>query len=780
MEPPKDNTFFHTLSLPVAVAVLLAATLAMFAHPLFLADDRIISRSGTDTYSLFVYWRDFGFSQMRQGNLPLWNPHLFSGMPCLGVFQSALLYPLNWIYLFLPMAKAINISLVAHVFLIGMFMYLWTSSRGLHPAACLTAALAVMFSGANFMHVYAGHLIDICTMAWAPLILLAIDRLFHRPSLGWHLLGMLAVSMQILAGHPQYVYYTGITALLHAAFSLRHQDRPVSRILSFACIYAGGIAISAIQLFSGIETARETVRSAGVSYQFAAMFSYPPENLISLIAPFFFGDIQTVPYWGRAYLWAMTLYIGTAGLMLSLCGVIWGKKETRRFSAVMVVLLVILALGKNTPLFQLLYNYLPAFNMLRGTSKFIFPATLFLAMLAAIGLDVLIRGKTATKSLTAILLVIGCLLLAAGLIVNPQSSHAYSGEIIRHVMGFVSSTREAYVPPELYKDGAFLLQAALFSAKGLLFSATIVFALALILTLVKYFRNSVYLICILAAAEIFAFAWHIHTDFDVKDTAIPELNRFFQDRPGDYRVLNLIKPNSAMATGVHDIWGYDPGVLLRYAQFIGFTQGCDPRDIVNYVTFQKYHRLFSMLRLRYIITSENNRIKLFEFQDDMPRLQLVEKWEVVAEKKGILRKMDQDSFDPRKTVLLEQSPGIGGSPASGEGLCQIIDHSTDHLTVRAKTPRDAILLITDSYSKGWQIAPLHTAGQQNYTILPANYMLMAVPLKAGEHTLRLEYAPAGYRVGKWVSLGGLSMYLIAAIYCVVKRPRHSKGQPSET
>ena len=83
----------------VALLILFGLTLLMFVDVLFSPRGVILSQLGTDLSSQFVYWREFGFSQLGQGNLALWNPHIFSGMPYFGGFQSALLYPLNWLFL---------------------------------------------------------------------------------------------------------------------------------------------------------------------------------------------------------------------------------------------------------------------------------------------------------------------------------------------------------------------------------------------------------------------------------------------------------------------------------------------------------------------------------------------------------------------------------------------------------------------------------------------------------------------------------------------------------
>src|SRR5262245_1524052 len=83
--------------------VLLALTLAVFGPVLFAGGQQIMANRGTDLAMYFVYAREFGATQMRQGHIPLWNPHICGGVPFVGGWQSGLFYPVNWIYLFLPL-----------------------------------------------------------------------------------------------------------------------------------------------------------------------------------------------------------------------------------------------------------------------------------------------------------------------------------------------------------------------------------------------------------------------------------------------------------------------------------------------------------------------------------------------------------------------------------------------------------------------------------------------------------------------------------------------------
>ena len=96
-------------------------------------------------------------------------------------------------------------------------------------------------------------------------------------------IGSAAVAMQILAGHPQYVYYTAL-ACVHRTNSPMVAFR-LHALLGFALIGAGGVCISAIQLFTGLAAASESLRS-GLDIEVARTFPFPPENLLNHVRHF--------------------------------------------------------------------------------------------------------------------------------------------------------------------------------------------------------------------------------------------------------------------------------------------------------------------------------------------------------------------------------------------------------------------------------------------------------------------------------------------------------------
>ena len=285
-------------------------SILFFSDLLFYSSTQVLSGSKNDLFNYFIYLRQFGFSQLAQGNLPLWNPYVYSGQPYVGGLQSALFYPPNWMYLILPLQKALNMDLIFHVFIAGLTMCQWAHFRGLKVFSSITCGVLFMFCGAFFPHVFAGHLAPLAAMAWAPLILLSLDMIIRKPGAGPLVLGALALSMQFLAGYPQMVFFTGVAAAVYVGLHLATGRLGVKAIGIMVLMGLFTIGLCAVQLFSSMEMGKESLRTGGLAYEYASMFSFPFENFITLLTPGFFGLDQTSVYWGRWYFWEMCLFMG--------------------------------------------------------------------------------------------------------------------------------------------------------------------------------------------------------------------------------------------------------------------------------------------------------------------------------------------------------------------------------------------------------------------------------------------------------------------------------------
>ena len=760
----------------VVTAFFLAVTLALFAPVLFGHGDRILSAEDADLQRQFIHWRAFGFGELARGHLPLWNPHIYGGTQYFGGFQAALLYPPNWLYLCLPLPRAVNVGIALHVFLAGLFMYGWVRFRGLHTLAAVLAGILFMFSGAYFYHVFAGHLPNLCTMVWGPLVFLAIDGWFARRTVGWLLFGGGVLALQILAGHPQYVFYTGVAAALYCAARLWREPRRWQAALGLAAVPVVGVALSAVQLFEGMHAAAESLRGKGTSAAFAGSFSFPPENFLLLLTPTLFGDPAGARYWGRLLLWEMCPFVGVGGIVLTLYALTTVRRREVWEYAGLAAVLFLIALGKYTPLFNVLYHYAPGFNKFRGWSKFIYPATLFVVMLAAVGFDALLRRGTVPRAL--VLSLLGAAVVVAGAAVwadgasqsdaagGPQpwrdwiSAAVYSDDSVNFWQA------GTLLQPENVRRAAQTAAYALFLAAGTLGAFALAFQCA------RRWQGALLAVPVVALVESLAFAAPTLVTFEYAPERRPQVAEYLETHPlGDDRILDLADPNTSMSTGESDLWGYDPGVTRRYGELLALTQDVSPDVATQELPFHDVRDIYAtLLRCRCAFGYERGpeNIASTHFYTDAEvgaHAMLVPDVRVIPAGRDVLRAM-VPPFDPRQIVLLQTAPDPAPAEHPVGGKVRIVAQTTDSLTLEAELPAAQVLVVTDAYSDGWRARSVLPAGeaspQARYLVLPADYCVRGIPLAAGHHRILLEYWPRAFVVGAWVSGLSLAACLVAA------------------
>ena len=775
----------------LAALFLLGLTALALGTTLF-SRDLVLSNEGGDLALQFVHWRKFGFDELRAGRLALWNPHIYCGTPFFGGFQSALLYPPNWLYLCLPLVVAINVGIALHVFLAGAGMSLWMRERGLHPLAALFAGVVFMFSGPFFPHVYAGHLSNLCTMVWGPFIFLAIDGWLRSRTPGWLLLGAAGLTMQILAGHPQYVFYTGVAAALYCAVQLPVTRGRLQAAAGLAAFVLAGVALSAAQLFEGFHAAGEGVRNHGTDATFAAKFSLPPENLLTLLVPNFFGSLTAHEYWGRWFLWEMSLFVGAAGVVLTGYGLARGPRFRVWSCAAVAGVLLVIAFGPSTPLFGLLYDHAPGFSRFRGWSKFSYPAILLLIVVPATGFDVLLRGAARTSRIGFLALVLGAGCVAFTLVASPSPDHPTRASLApwHDVISRLAITREQLIPATHVDNPAYVASVAIYAVRQVRYAAVTLLALAAVLLAARRYPGALAGVLALASIEMVCFARSCLTHFPIQSVFDPPDAQFLSAHAGEsFRVYDDNNHDLAMSLHGYDLWGYDPGVLQRYAEWVAASQELDPDDASETLEIKLTPPvLATLLRARcriatdwspaggeYTITRDGVTVP------PAPRLMLVSHARVIADRNTALDAIFNPAFDPAHEVVLETAPVPAPGDAAPPGTARLVQETTDALVIEADLPAPAVLLVTDTFSDGWKARSLLPAGgagaQTRYQVLPADYCLRGIPLGAGHHKILLEYRPTAYVVGKWVSLASLCLYLAGAFAWWAGRRRRLQSSP---
>ena len=131
--------------------------------------------TGVDVFTYFYPYRHYAAESVRQARLPLWNPYLFLGVPFLANSQAAVLYPLHWPLAWLPVPKQIAFSIATHVFLGGVFAYLY-ARRSLEVSRFSAFLGAVIFAFGGFIGAQVEHVNQLNVAVWLPLLLLLWDK----------------------------------------------------------------------------------------------------------------------------------------------------------------------------------------------------------------------------------------------------------------------------------------------------------------------------------------------------------------------------------------------------------------------------------------------------------------------------------------------------------------------------------------------------------------------------------------------------------------------------
>jgi O-antigen/teichoic acid export membrane protein len=388
-----------------------------------------------------MVWKQFVVQSIENRELPLWNPHLFAGVPFLAAGQHSALYPLSAIFYVLPIDKAYGLFTVLQLWLAGLFMYLFGRTLRMGPFSALIAGIVYQLSA--FFLVSVVFSMIIAAAAWLPLLLAIIEIMVRKQEekgagpfvpIIYVVIGAVALGVHILAGHPEILVYTLMVMALYALVRLLMLWRrvgtwkPALRLgLWFAFMVGLGLGLGSVQFIPLIELVTQNFREGSVAYSDVVGWAYPTRQVLTFLLPDFFGNPAHHGYWdlvARQWVdvdrifWGIKnyveagSYVGILPLLLALVAVVPVKRkpdgskpaEDRRHVWIFAALAAAsLLLVFGTPLYALLYYGLPGIKQLHSPFRWVFPYTLSIAVLAGFGarrLAALRRGYGVDKDRT--------------------------------------------------------------------------------------------------------------------------------------------------------------------------------------------------------------------------------------------------------------------------------------------------------------------------------------------------------------------------------------------
>lgn len=360
---------------------------------------------------------------LASGALPLWNPHVFSGMPLLASVDPGALYPLNWIFTLLPPAAAMNTLVIAsyHLALAGTYLF----ARRVDCTRTASFAAAMIFAFGGFLITHLAHTHRLTAIVWLGWLLLAVESIARsesRKSLWlWGTAGALFIALQVFAGDPQTTLYGYFVVALYTLWRLTQCNGWQARrklVAGVMLMAASGALLSMLQLLPQAELLDQGAR-ARIGYEDFSSYSLPPRQALALIMPYFFGGAALAPY-SAPYTGAWNSmiqggYAGLLGLMLAFAALILRFRNSAVWLwTIVAVGALLLSFGAHLPadLYRLFYG-IPVYNLFRGSYRHLYEFDFAVAMLAAIGIDALRRSERAKASAIAVTGVTAVLLCAA-------------------------------------------------------------------------------------------------------------------------------------------------------------------------------------------------------------------------------------------------------------------------------------------------------------------------------------------------------------------------------
>ncbi|KAB8140573.1 YfhO family protein [Chloroflexia bacterium SDU3-3] len=795
-----------------------APPLAVALLPFVLFFSLSIGRSTFYVHDVQLYFYPYhavSANIARGGDLPLWNPYAFSGIPLVGDGQTAMFYPPNWVFFVLPGALALSYAILLQFSIAGVGMYFCALGLGARRFAAVFAALAFMFCGMMTARVV--HLSIMSGVALVPWLVLCVDRAlgvgygWPTPSVGrwrWLLAAAAVAALQAVAGHPQVPVYTGVAMGFLLLFRLievpfLHGARGLLRALwalplRLAGVYLLGYALAAIQLVPWVELGMASPRAANATFEFVMDKSSAGADWLLFLFPYIFGSQLPGPFADRPMSislavrsWEHSAYVGIPTLALAGVGVLllavrtwslafsWVRSSWRLptarhaeahtwFSLVFLVFLVLVgaltAAGDHTPFGWVVYA-LPVVGKLRAVERALVLVDVALPLLAALGMQWLAdapgrRVAARVASALAGVAIVALPGLALWLIHRRAQSVGVVPNI-EYLADFARTDVSQWLPLGLGVLTCTLLVLWAVRRPGLVSQSWMVAVLLLDMGVYAMYYNPT------TAASLFS------TRPDVlqalggdgqpfrKATALSYTNAL-----PNRAAQEALSVSWAMVYGVEDMNGFNSLQPRRYTDYVF---GTDQEDVsygflTNPRLFQPDSPILSSLNVRYVLVPTSlpppllgDHLKLAYSNSDVQVYENTLVWP-----RAYFAERVRGEPDPQAVLRTVTAPGFDGrrealvESAQPPQLADATGPAT--VEIRSSRPNSMELATQTSEPRLLVLSEMYFPGWRAYVdgvevpIERTNYLFRGVVVPAGEHQVRFVYQPLSVLIGLLISL----------------------------
>ncbi|MCC8088844.1 MAG: YfhO family protein [Rikenellaceae bacterium] len=795
-----EKRTFLSKYLPHIVAVVLFMVIcAIYFKPQY--EGRALQQSDMIQYSGMN--QDIRAHEAEYGENPGWAGRMFGGMPSYLIdfdYSGRIIRDSTHFFYFMGQPAS-------YIFLAMIGFYLMLLCFRVNPWLSIAGALAYGLSTYFFIIIDVGHITKMVALIFAPPMIGGIYLAYHGKLWAGAALAGFFASLEIAANHLQITYYFlfVVLALVINEFIRYYKEKNIKKFwkISAVLIVAGILAIGSNlnQLWYINDYSKDSIRgvsaleednSGGLDFDYATGWSYGKMETLNLFIPNFTGGssyggfssdgavaeslapynarnmAENLPaYWGAQPGTSGPVYIGAVVTFLFVLAMflLCGRKKWWLFAV--TVLSIMLAWGHNFMLpTRLFFDYFPYYNKFRTVSMILVIAEWSLPLLGVLALQKLWNGEVSKEKFIksikySTIITAGAalfFLLFGGLIFD--FSAASDAQFPDNVAAAMRIERASLLRMDSFRSLVFVILAALtvwlyyFKKIGNAVMVSVI-SLLILIDMVGVNRRFLNYDNFLPRKEATAI------------NPTPANLVILQDEEPGFRVANFGAGNpfqDATTSYFHrSVGGYHAAKMGRY------------QDLIENHLYGMNWNVYNMLNTKYIIIK--NDIGQFIPQENPEAFGaawFVDNIRIVDNAREELDALSDS--DLRTTAVVDRTFAgfVEEARPSVDSTDMIIltDYKVNHLTYKYSLSEDRVAVFSEIYyPKGWTA---YVDGAE-YPHFRADYVLRAMALPAGEHTVEFVYRAPKFTMLKTItlisSLALLAGLIAVAIYYVIGKSK---------
>lgn len=731
------------------------------------------------------------------GNEALWTNSMFSGMPA---YQISVKYSSNLVRY---IDKVISLGFprpanLLFLYLLGFYLLLLSLKVDYRVAA--VGAIAYAFSSYFFIIIQAGHMTKAHAIAYLPMVVASVIYTYRGKLLLGGTLTALTVALELYSNHLQITYYLIFILIFIGLYQLfqdyKSQNLPSffkrSAVLILAALLGTGTCFTRLkttmdygkdstrgksELTSNIEN-----KTKGLDKDYATQWSYGIAETMTLLIPNFHGGasqgelstnsetynalkrspnakkiIKSLPlYWGDQPIVSGPTYAGAIVIFLFLLSLFLLKGRFKYWILSLTVLSIFLAWGKNfMPLTELFLDFFPGYNKFRAVSMILIVAEFTLPLLAFLALNNFIFSDadklSKQKSLKNAFFITSSITLLFALVPNIFFDFVGFNDSMLASNGWpveaLQSDRASMLSNDAWRSFFFILLAFLslfFFLKHKVSSNNVILIFAVLLLFDMWTINKRYL-----NDSHFIRSSKVKIPYKASQAD----NFILSDNDPNFRVFNqsVSTFNDASTSYFHkSIGGYHGAKLKRYQELIDSHISKGNMQVLN------------MLNTKYFIL-QNGKV------NRNPNV-LGNAWFIKDTK--IVENADDEilalnNFDASSIAIIDKRFKSLIKEFSSDSLSSIKldEYQPNYLKYSSSSKENQIAVFSEVYyDKGWNS---YIDGEL-VSHFRANYILRAMNIPKGNHTIEFRFEPEIFKIGERISLASSILLIFSLIFVSVR------------